>query len=108
MIFVADEGVDRQIVAKLRNRHTVIYIAEANSAMSDDAVLEQANRAGAILITADRDFGELVYRQKRAHHGVLLLRLAGLPSQTKAEMVNAALVQHGHEIAGNFIVIQPR
>ncbi len=107
MIFVADESVDLQIVTRLRSQYTVIYVAEMNPAMPDDAVLEKANHLGAILITADKDFGELVYQQKRAHNGILLIRLAGLPPQTKAETVHAALTQYGHEMVGNFSVIQP-
>ena len=35
-------------------------------------------------MTADKDFGELVFRQGLVHSGVILLRLAGLPNATKA------------------------
>lgn len=48
------------------------------------AVLELANRARALLITADKDFGELVFRQRRISQGVVLLRLAGLEEAEKS------------------------
>ena len=58
---VADESVDRQIVARLRNnRHSVWYVAEMSPSISDDEVLQLANKRTAPLITSDKDFGELV------------------------------------------------
>ncbi len=63
MNFVADEGVDNQIVKKLREEgHQVLYIAEMDPGISDDEVLHQANSQNALLITADKDFGELIFR----------------------------------------------
>ena len=49
MNFVADESVDRQIVKRLRNDgHSVWYIAEMSPSISDDEVLQLANKAGAL------------------------------------------------------------
>ena len=79
MRLVADEGVDRQIVERLRqDGHTVQYIAEMDPGISDDRVLTIANQENAPLLTTDKDFGELIYRQKRITSGVILIRLAGL------------------------------
>jgi len=61
--FLADEGVDRQIVDRLRqDGHVVLYVAEMERGISDDVVLDLANREGALLLTADKDFGEMVFR----------------------------------------------
>jgi len=61
---LADEGVDRQIVARLRrDGHNVRYVAEMSPGIPDEAVLDAANRGEALLLTADKDFGELVFRQ---------------------------------------------
>ncbi|HEY7213015.1 MAG TPA: DUF5615 family PIN-like protein [Thermoanaerobaculia bacterium] len=71
MRFLADESVDRQIVAQLRKQgHEVLYVAELDPGIDDVFILEQAVQLGSLLITADKDFGELVYRQKRARRGV--------------------------------------
>lgn len=71
MNFVADESVDRQVVDRLRQEgHQVRYVAEMEPGISDDAVLELANREAALLLTADKDFGELVFRQRRVLLGV--------------------------------------
>jgi predicted nuclease of predicted toxin-antitoxin system len=71
MQFVADESVDAQIVAKLlQDGFDVFYIAEASPSISDTRVLAAANRRKSVLITADKDFGDLVYRQQKSHKGI--------------------------------------
>ena len=106
MNFVADEGVDKPIVDRLRtDGHSVISIAETAPSISDDEVLAAANRDSAVLITADKDFGELVVRQQRFANGVVLLRLAGLPTARKAELVSEAIGQHLTDLPHSFAVI---
>jgi predicted nuclease of predicted toxin-antitoxin system len=103
---VADEGVDKQIVERLRqDGHDVVYIAEFDPGVDDKLVLQTASDSGALLITADKDFGELVFRQHRINKGVVLLRLAGLPPQRKAEIVASCLEDHGQEMAAAFTVV---
>ncbi len=77
MNFLADEGVDRPIVERLRlERVSVWYVAEMQPSIADDLVLAIANQQGALLLTADKDFGELVFRQQRLAIGVVLIRKA--------------------------------
>ncbi len=64
MIFVADESVDKPIVDRLRaDGHEVHFIGESDPGLSDESVLSFSNFKKAVLITADKDFGELVFRQ---------------------------------------------
>ncbi|MDQ3621236.1 MAG: DUF5615 family PIN-like protein [Verrucomicrobiota bacterium] len=65
--------------------------------MDDTIVLGWANEGGALLVTEDKDFGELVLRQHLTHHGVMLVRLAGLPPDNKADLVADAFAQHRAE-----------
>jgi hypothetical protein len=58
-------------------------------------------------IPVDEDFGELVFRQRQASTGVLLIRLWGLAPATKAAVVSAAIREHGQELAGAFAVLSP-
>lgn len=106
MKFVADEGVDRQIVERLRrDRHRVWNVAEMDPGISDQVVLSLANREGAVLLTTDKDFGELVYRQHLVHPGVILVRLPGLSPTAKAHLVAGAIKAHSTEFAHGFAVI---
>jgi predicted nuclease of predicted toxin-antitoxin system len=108
MNLFADESVDRPIVERLRQEgHTVSYVAELAPGIADDEVLQRASAAGAPLLTADKDFGELVFRQGRAHAGVILLRLAGQAPGAKADLVVGALRDHGAELPGAFTVVTP-
>ncbi len=76
--------------------------------IADEDVLALASRSNALLITADKDFGELVFRQRRATTGVLLLRLAGLPAEEKSAIVLSVLTAHMVELAGAFSVVSPQ
>jgi predicted nuclease of predicted toxin-antitoxin system len=106
---VADESVDRQIVDRLRSvGHEVLSIAELDSGIDDDAVLSRSHQASAVLVTADKDFGELVFRQRRHHSGVMLIRLAGLKAESKAELVAAAFDKHADALGLGFAVLTRR
>jgi predicted nuclease of predicted toxin-antitoxin system len=108
MNFVADEGVDRPIVESLRqDGHTVWYIAEMAPSISDEEVLQLANDQQAILLTFDKDFGELVFRQNQAAHGVVLFRLHGLAPQEKAKLVLKIVQEHEQELRHAFTVVTP-
>jgi len=108
MNFLADENIDRQIVDRLRqDGHDVMSVIEMEPGISDDKVLEIANAKKAILLTADKDFGEFVFRQHRLTHGVVLVRLAGRPPMQKAEIVSAVINQYAEELKGVFSVIRP-
>ena len=66
MKFLADENIDKPIVERLRgDGHSLFYIVEMQPGISDDEVLRLANQQEAVLLTADKDFGELVFRQGR-------------------------------------------
>lgn len=108
MNFVADESVDGPIVYSLRSTgHTVAYIAETDSGIDDDEVFRKANAFTAVLITEDKDFGEIVFRQKRVSGGVVLVRLDGLTPDTKAQIVCAVVREHEPDLPENFTVITP-
>jgi hypothetical protein len=88
---LVDEGVAVAIVARLRtDGHDVIYVAELAPGMTDSAVLELASA-----------------EQRRAAHGVLLVRLPDAASSTKADAVALALAEHGDEMAKAFSVVSP-
>ncbi len=60
-----------------------------------------------MLLTAAKDFGELVFRLRRVASGVVLVRLSGLSPSSKADIVSRAIAQHTLELLGSFTVITP-
>lgn len=106
MNLLADESVDRPIVERLRNdQHSVLYIADMKKGIPDDEVLHLANQNNALLVTLDKDFGELVFRKKMISQGVLLVRLAGIANAEKAEIVSTVLKNYNEKLYNNFSVI---
>lgn len=84
-----------------------MYLAEMEPGLSDEIVLERARERSAVLITSDKDFGELVFRQGRVARGVVLLRLAGLSATAKAAHVSEVVSAYGQEIQDAFTVVSP-
>ena len=108
MKFFADEGLDSQIVFRLRQEgHDVMYAAENFVGVDDEDILRMANGENRILMTRDKDFGELAYRDKRVHSGIILNRLYELTADKKAEIVIKVIRDFGEELIGSFTVIQP-
>jgi predicted nuclease of predicted toxin-antitoxin system len=72
----------------------------------DEDVLHSASREGRVLDTADKDFGELVFRQGRLHSGIILVRLHGLDPSEKGRVTVAAIAEHGVELEQSFAVLE--
>jgi predicted nuclease of predicted toxin-antitoxin system len=109
MKFLADEGVDRSIVEVLRElQHNVYYVIEETRSLSDDELLAIAANESRILLTRDKDFGELVYRLGKPHAGVILIRLEGYSTEIRSQVVSSIIQKHHTELFDAFTVIQPK
>lgn len=93
MKLLANENLSADLVAALRSRgHDVAWIREANPGLADPAVLSWATREARILITFDKDFGELAFRAGLpAECGVILLRVAPPRSEEEATALARAI-----------------
>lgn len=108
MNLLADENIDRSVVARLRQAgHHVLEVSEMEPGIGDSTVLTYANEARALLLTEDKDFGELVFRQRLINEGVILTRLAGLAATAKGELLIKVLKAHEEELRGAFTVVSP-
>lgn len=108
MKLYADEGVDWPIVEALRaSGFDVSYAAETVPATTDDAVLRTSATEERLLLASDKDFGELVFRLRKATAGVLLIRLAGLSAALKARLVVDVLNSRSADLKGSFSVLSP-
>ena len=101
---VADESVDFRIVLQLREIGFTVYaIVEQEPSISDEKVLSVANENEALLITEDKDFGELVFRLRLPHRGILLIRI--IEAQDKIDSVVRTIVKYYAELLEKFSVI---
>jgi predicted nuclease of predicted toxin-antitoxin system len=110
VLFVADENLKLPIVEALRrNGHEVYSIYESARGLTNGEVLALANRLGGVLISADKDMGELVARQRRPAVGVVLVRLpdARLSDLEQAELVTSEINRLGSGLLGALTVLKP-
>jgi predicted nuclease of predicted toxin-antitoxin system len=106
---VADESVEGPTVAALRAAgHKVLFIAETSPGIEDSEVLAIAHQEQALLLAADKDFGELVFRNGEPHCGVLLIRSPEDGPDENAANTLAAIHQHGPELRNRFSVLTAR
>ncbi len=108
MKLLADECCDAALVTALRSDgHDVLYAVESLRGAIDDEILGRANNEGRILLTEDKDFGELVYRLKRSAYGVVLLRFDVADRALKVPRIRNFLNSQPNQIPGTFVVIDP-
>ena len=109
MHIIADENITDLLVATLRSQgYYVTYIKESARGSLDPAILAAATQSNQLLITNDKDFGELVYHRGHAHSGVLLVRLSKLTVEEEAEEVARLVQEQGENLLGAFTVIKQR
>jgi len=105
-IFLADENVDLPIIARLRELgYAVQSIAEDCPGVDDTWVLQCAFAREAVLLTEDKDFGELVFRRRLMNSGIVLYRLPGLSAAAKVERIVQAFSSHSELFPRRFTVI---
>ena len=92
---LADENILNQVVIRLRAAgYDVRWAKESDRGEADPNLLELATRERRMLITYDKDFGDLVHRDgMSAPHGVILFRIhSDVPDAVEAEFVASSVM----------------
>jgi len=104
--FLVDESTGPDVARWLRTLgHDVLSVYDESPGLPDDDVLRWAEREKRVLITNDKDFGELVFRDQKSHSGVVLLRIEDERPANKKAVLEELLRGHGKEIPGSFVVV---
>jgi predicted nuclease of predicted toxin-antitoxin system len=109
MKFLLDENVEHRIATFLTAAgHDVqIISADYTAGLDDRTVLQRAVAEGRVLITNDRDFGELIFKEQLQHTGVIYFRLPlDTTAAVKIARLQDLLITHQAELGG-YIVVQP-
>ena len=107
MRFLLDQSTDARLLAYLRRLgHDALRVGgDLPPGLPDTDVLAQATKSRRILVTDDRDFGELVFRRRQHHVGVIYLRLGpGADLALKTERLGHVLAQHADQL-DQFLVV---
>jgi predicted nuclease of predicted toxin-antitoxin system len=106
MRFLVDECVGPSVVRWLReNNHDATSVYEDCRGWEDESILEKAYSESRIVVTIDKDFGEMVFRRKLPHCGVILLRSGFAGAAKKISMMQKVLTLPEKDISGHFIVV---
>ena len=103
---LADENIDQRLVSSLRLAGISVYsVAESATGITDEEVMGLSKDLGALILTDDKDFGEIVFRKQRSCPGIVLLRLTGVDCSRKADHLIQVINRYGSEMIGKFVVI---
>ena len=105
--FIVDVGVGKSVEYWLSQQgYRVISIRSINAEMTDTQIITLAMSEAAIIITMDKDFGELVYKENKQHSGILLLRLEDAVAQEKLAVIQNLFPSQLAVIKNHFTVYQ--
>lgn len=105
---MADESCDVAVVRALRSAgHDVVAVRDVHPGALDEDVIALATKDSRILLTEDKDFGQLVFASAAGSAGVIFLRFPATARSDIARTVVEAIARHGQRIAGSFAVLQP-
>jgi len=79
-------------------------IRDIDSQMEDTNILKIAYNEKKIIITSDKDFGELIFKNKMKHHGILLLKFDDLPFNNRVDAIINILKNYNKYLDNNFCV----
>jgi predicted nuclease of predicted toxin-antitoxin system len=106
MRFLVDESTGPAVAEWLSTQgHEVFSVYDSARGIDDSEIVKKAFDENWILITNDKDFGEQVYRERKPHHGVVLLRLENERAQSKIEVLKRLLISHSDNLPEQFIVV---
>jgi predicted nuclease of predicted toxin-antitoxin system len=104
MKFLADAHISVEMVAMIRAYGDECEDASATPPrMEDIAILRSAASTGRIVVTADKDFGELVFSNSIACEGVVLIRVAMADEADRVAYVRSVWPTVLSRLPGSFV-----
>jgi len=101
--FLIDRCAGHRLAEWLRRQgHDVVESRERGPDPGDEVLMEWAAAGGRILVTMDKDFGQLVFGERLPHCGIV--RLPDVPSDRRIALMRSLLADHAPELAGGSVV----
>jgi len=103
--FLVDECTGKRLSNLLNAEgHDTIFVGDWKPSASDDEVLDKANKERRVLITDDKDYGELVFRLEKPSCGVILIRSSTTNSAIRMHLLETLL--KSTDVYKKFIVLK--
>ena len=108
MRFLGDESCDFSVVKALRKAgYDVLCVSEISPRADDTDVIKRAVQQKRILLTEDKDFGQLVYAHGQKTPGVVFLRFPTSARRDISKDIVDPVKQQGENLIGCFTTVQP-
>ncbi len=106
MKFLVDESVEYRLVKFLRRKgYKVISIAEILPGAKDKEVLNLALKEKCVLITNDKDFGELAIKLLPKTQGIILFRMESAPYSKKEKAISLLIEKFSEKLQNSLIIV---
>jgi predicted nuclease of predicted toxin-antitoxin system len=106
--FLADENCDFAVVRALRAAgHDILAVAELSPRSDDRAVIDLAVQDNRVLLTEDKDFGQLVYANSQPSGGIIFIRFPANTRQTLPTALLKLIQERGDRLTDSFVVLAP-
>lgn len=104
--FLVDECAGPNLAKWLIDKGYEVYsVYDKNPGLSDETIIKKTREENWVIITNDKDFGDLIFRDSHKHCGVILLRLQNERSSNKIDCLKRVLEQFAEQIENNFMVV---
>jgi predicted nuclease of predicted toxin-antitoxin system len=104
--FLADVNVEKPLVDYLSKQgYDIKWVPDYNCEMPDEDLLQLANEEMRIFITNDKDFGNLIFLQKKLNVGTILFRVKDQKSQEKIKLMKKLLMGYRDKLLNHYVVI---
>ena len=107
MKILVDECCSPAIAMILRQEgHDVAYVPEDTPSLTDNNILGQGLKEERIILTEDRDFGELVFLNQLPSYGIVLVRIPhSVPRDQRLQRIRDLFSEHEEKLIGSMITL---
>lgn len=106
MKLLADVNIEKSVVDELKRMgYDIVWVADVDRHLDDMSILKIARQGTRIILTNDKDFGEIVFRQKLIPTGIVLFRIKGQDVKEKVKLLKKLLASHNDKIINHFVVV---
>ncbi len=84
------------------SEHDVVWVGDWKRDPGDSEILSLANTENRVLVTLDKDFGELAVVRRIPHCGIV--RLVNVPAKLQGSVCSRILEKYGEELSKGAII----
>jgi predicted nuclease of predicted toxin-antitoxin system len=104
--FLIDESCGKKLYIFLKeNKIDVLFVGDLFHGIEDKFILEFAEKEDRILITDDKDFGELIFRLGKPTAGVIFLRLKNNFVENRQKYIIEIIKKFNKNLKNHFIIV---